>query len=128
MFKKFVLVILGVTLLFASTVFADVYITKQGGKYHSENCPLIANKETQKITEQDAMAKGLTPCSRCIGKEQIKNNNEDLVFVTANGKKYHHQDCNLIAKRKTSAISLADAKGKGLEPCGKCFSSKTTVK
>lgn len=124
MTKKFIFTILGITLLMSSTVFADVFITKQGGKYHLENCPLIANKETQKITEQDAMAKGLTPCSRCIGKEQVNKNNEDLVFITANGKKYHRQDCNLIAKRKTEGISLVDAKAKGLEPCGRCFKTK----
>lgn len=124
MFRKTILVIFCCSLLLTGTVFADVFITKQGAKYHSENCPLIANKDTQKITEEEAIAKGLTPCGRCIARKQVNNEKEEMVFVTINGKKYHRQDCNLIARRQTTGISLADAKAKGLEPCGRCFSDK----
>ncbi len=113
------LMVISPVILFAE----DVYITKQGTKYHNENCPLIANKDKQQITLEDAKAKSLTPCSRCTGKELSSNKQvqEDAVFVTDNGKKYHKADCNLVKARKTSAISLEDAKAKGLEPCKRCF-------
>jgi len=124
MFRKIILVIFCCSFLLTGTVLADVYITKQGAKYHSENCPLIANKDTQKVTEEEARVKGLTPCAKCIAKGQVKNEKEEIVFVTINGKKYHRQDCNLIAKRTTTGISITDAKVKGLEPCGRCFSDK----
>jgi uncharacterized protein (DUF1501 family) len=128
MFRKIILAISCLALLLTGTVFADVLITKQGTKYHSENCPLVANKDTQKISEEEAVAKGLTPCAKCIAKKQAKGEEVGVVFVTINGKKYHRQDCNLIAKRTTTGISLVDAKAKGLEPCGRCFSKKSQDK
>lgn len=128
MFRKTIVVAFCCALLLTGTVFADVFVTKQGAKYHSENCPLIANKDTQKVTEEDAITKGLTPCGRCIAKGQSKDAQEEVVFVTINGKKYHRQDCNLIARRTTTGISIADAKAKGLEPCGRCFSQKSKDK
>ncbi len=100
----------------------EVYITKSGTKFHTQDCPLIANKETQAINQEEAEAKGLTACLRCLGKAQISSTEEsDVVYVTKSGNKYHKPDCNLIKNRKTSKVSIEEATSKGLEPCGKCF-------
>jgi uncharacterized protein YcbX len=124
MLKKLIVATLCLVILSPAILFAeDVFVTKQGTKYHNENCSLIASKDKQKISLEDAKARGLTPCARCIGKEisSEKQNKEDLVFVSQNGQKYHKQDCNLVKTRKTTGISLEEAKAKGLEPCSRCF-------
>lgn len=123
MFKKMIAVVLILAIFAPVVLFAeDVYVTKQGARYHSLDCSLIANKDKEKITQEDAKAKGLEPCARCIGKElSSKQTKEDLVYVTENGKKYHQPECNLIKSRKTNGISLEEAKAKGLEPCRRCF-------
>lgn len=41
------------------------------------------------------------------------------VYVTENGKKYHKKNCTLVNEGK-KGIELAEAKKKGLEPCGVC--------
>ncbi len=47
-------------------VFAeDVYVTKNGQKYHKEDCRLIKNKNPQKIDKAQAREKQLEPCGRC---------------------------------------------------------------
>jgi endonuclease YncB( thermonuclease family) len=43
----------------------------------------------------------------------------EMVYVTKSGKKYHRQDCQFISHGST-AISLADAAKRGLEPCSRC--------
>ena len=124
MFRKLIVATLCLVFLAPVIIFAeDVFATKQGTKYHNENCPLVANKDKEKISLEDAVENGLTPCARCVGKElsSTKQIKEDSVLITENGKKYHKQNCNLIKSRKTSAISLEDALGKGLEPCSRCF-------
>lgn len=124
MLKKLVATVLCLAIFSPAILFAeDVFVTKQGTKYHNENCSLIANKVKSQMSLEDAKAKGLTPCSKCIGKESAgsKQIKEDSVFITENGKKYHKPECNLIKSRKTTAVSLEEAKAKGLEPCSRCF-------
>ena len=43
-----------------------VYATKQGKKYHREGCPFIKNRDTISMSQEEAEAKGLKPCGRCI--------------------------------------------------------------
>jgi len=133
MLRRIMVLVMGLTVLFATTLsFAeDVYITKYGKKYHKQGCSLIAKKNPQAITLKEAKAKGLEPCKRCFSsakkqtKQKVQNTVKlkkgDLVYVTVSGKKYHREDCRLIKNRKTTGISLADAQGKGLQPCSKCF-------
>ncbi len=55
---------------------ADVVLTKRGKKYHAPTCGLILNKETTTMDEQQAIAKGLKPCSKCLKgdeKAEVKN-------------------------------------------------------
>ena len=54
----------------ATVVFAeDVFKTKNGKKYHTATCPLIQNKNPQKIELSEALEKGLKPCSKCFKDE-----------------------------------------------------------
>ena len=43
----------------------DVYVTKNGKKYHAELCRLIQNKSPHKVSMDEALKKGLTPCKLC---------------------------------------------------------------
>lgn len=45
----------------------------------------------------------------------------ETVYMTKNGKKYHHAECKFIQKKSPISISLEEAQQKGLTPCGKCF-------
>ena len=45
----------------------------------------------------------------------------ETVYATKNGKKYHHAECSLITKKSPVAISIEEARNRGLTPCGKCF-------
>ncbi len=45
----------------------------------------------------------------------------DDVYVTANGKKYHKEDCRLIKTKHPVKIEKSEAVKKGLEPCKSCF-------
>lgn len=133
MFKK--IISLSVCALLISTSFAfaeDVYVTKSGKTYHSEDCRSVANKDAAAISIEDAEAKSLRPCKRCIGKPQAKTNikqdksinAEDAVYITKTGKKFHKQDCRLIKSRDTNVISLDDAQAKKMSACKKCFAEE----
>ena len=62
---------------FASVAHAeDVYVSKNGKRFHREACKLIQNKETAKLSLEEAGAKGLKPCQRCF-KDQLSANITD---------------------------------------------------
>ena len=46
------------------------------------------------------------------------------VYITANGKKYHKENCRFIKNREVTKIEEKDAVTKGLEKCSKCFPEK----
>jgi len=119
-------------LTITSSLFAeDVYITKQGKKYHESDCRFVTNRDTQKISLDVAKTKGLEPCSRCFGKTEKmtkkvtkSDKNEGLAYITKSGKRYHKSECRLIKNKNTTGISIGEAKAKGLAPCSKCFLQK----
>ncbi len=43
-----------------------VFATKRGKKYHEADCRFIRNRETTSMNIEEAEAKGLAPCGRCI--------------------------------------------------------------
>ena len=51
---------------------ADVFVTKDGKRYHRQECRLIQKREVTAIDEKDAIEKGLTPCKVCF-KEEAKD-------------------------------------------------------
>ena len=121
-------VLLSACLVLPQLVLADeVLITKSGNKYHQNGCSLVANRETNAISLEEASAKGLEPCARCNGKDTAKETS-DQVFITKSGAKYHGANCQLIKNRDKSSISLSEAQAKGLEPCGKCISKQVSKK
>lgn len=51
----------------ATPAFAeDVYVTKNGKKYHKELCRVIQNREVKTLDDKAAVDKGLAPCQRCF--------------------------------------------------------------
>ena len=65
--KKLVVVTSFLVLLASSAAFAEeVYVTKNGKKYHQQTCLLIKNKGAHVIDMKDAVAQGLAPCSKCF--------------------------------------------------------------
>ncbi len=65
--KVFTMMLAGMLLVGSTFAFAeDVYVTKNGKKYHKADCLLIKNKGAKPITMEDAIKKGLKPCRRCF--------------------------------------------------------------
>jgi competence protein ComEC len=54
-----------------------------------------------------------------LKEEKSVNNDEQNVYITESGTKYHRKDCSFLNKSKI-AIDLEDAKEQGYEPCSKC--------
>jgi hypothetical protein len=50
--------------------------------------------------------------------------NENIVYITKSGKKYHKDGCSFLKSSKIM-ISLEQAKQGGLTPCSKCFPDNT---
>ena len=53
----------------------DVYVTKSGKKYHKADCPFVQNRNPEKNSKKDALAKGLAPCPKCF-KEDLPSENK----------------------------------------------------
>jgi phosphatidylserine/phosphatidylglycerophosphate/cardiolipin synthase-like enzyme len=45
----------------------------------------------------------------------------ELLYATTSGKHYHRTDCSYLKDRRFEAITLAEAKAKGLKPCSRCM-------
>lgn len=74
--RKLMVFILSAALLAnAAVVFAqDVFVTKNGKKYHSEQtCRWVKGRESTTLDEKAAVEKGYKPCGRCA-KENGKTN------------------------------------------------------
>ena len=65
--KVLIMMLAGMLLVNSTFAFAeDVYVTKNGKKYHKANCLLIANKGAKPISIEEALKKGLKPCHKCF--------------------------------------------------------------
>ena len=56
------MLVVGSTFAFAE----DVYVTKNGKKYHKADCLLIKNKGAKAIPIEEALKRGLKPCHKCL--------------------------------------------------------------
>lgn len=56
-------------------------------------------------------------------KPTVHPNNNDIVYITKTGTKYHKQDCYYIKDKKTIALPLKDLEGKDYLPCNICFNT-----
>lgn len=73
--KLMAIVMTGVFLMMATQLYAqDVFITKNGGKYHQETCPLVKSKQLSKISEEEAKDKKLEPCKKCFKNDKLSSN------------------------------------------------------
>ncbi len=50
------------------------------------------------------------------------------VFVTANGQKYHKEDCRFIKGKKSESIDKEQALKEGYVACQKCFKDNSAAK
>ena len=76
MIKKLTQMVLLISFLsMTAFVYAeDVYITKNGKKFHKEVCRFTQNKQVSKIDMAEALAKGLKPCQKCFTSNQVSDN------------------------------------------------------
>ena len=78
-----------------------------------------------------ALPKTDTPTPRTTLKPVVEDNShtddaKSVVYITATGKRYHSAGC-VYLRKSSIAISLADAKARGLTPCSKCGGHPTHV-
>ena len=96
------------------------------------------NKKSTKLKEhkekETIIEKEKTECSNQPEETKPKVNLEKLpintidsttVYITPQGKKYHHYECQCIKGRNDLIkTTISESKGKGCEPCGVCFRNK----
>lgn len=71
--KKHLLLFATIFYLLLGNVFSQtVYKTKTGKKYHLENCGYLSKSKIE-ISLSDAMAQGLTACSKCNPPSKTEN-------------------------------------------------------
>ena len=76
MMRKLILTVLLMSFMSVTAfVYAeDVYMTKNGKKYHKEVCRFTKNREVNSLAMDEAISKGLKPCGKCFGNTQIEGN------------------------------------------------------
>ena len=80
--------------------------------YTTEITSVVATESTTAITETTE-----------ITTEHILEGegNNETVYITKTGDKYHKQDCYYIKGRNTLAITLSEANNQGYLPCSVCY-------
>lgn len=76
------------------------------------------SRSAKRRTSGGAYATGGSTHKSSGGASNATNQNQ-TVYITRTGKCYHTAGCSSLRKSK-EAISLADAKARGLKPCSKC--------
>lgn len=61
----------------------DVYVTKNGKKYHKAECRLIQKKNPEAITLDEAKTSGLEPCRKCYKDELSAAASDDAPQVSS---------------------------------------------
>lgn len=133
---------------YAASGDTTVYRTKTGKCYHSAGCSSLS-KSSIEISLQDAVSKGLTPCSKCkppklddelttqtkstntkanaVTKSSAKSTEQAaqsdcMVWLSATGSKYHSvNDCGNMNPLKATQVTESEAISKGKTKCSKCW-------
>ena len=97
------IVMFGMLITFLSTAtFAmadEVFVTKNGSKYHKASCRLLKKKESaKKLDKDDAIEKGYTPCKRCFKEDVIVDESDE------GAKK------DKVSKKRTKKVSREEEK------------------
>ena len=74
----------------------------------------------QAEAEAAAQAQAQAEAQRKAEAAAAAQTNEQTVYITKTGEKYHHDGCQYLKKSKIP-ISLSDAESRGYTPCSKCF-------
>ena len=84
-----------------------------------------SSSENKEVSAASAGASGqaeATPQVTAAPQDTSSTSNEEMVWITATGSKYHNKNnCGTTDPSKASEISRAEAESRGYEPCKKCF-------
>ncbi|RST80473.1 MBL fold metallo-hydrolase [Blautia sp. SG-772] len=80
------------------------------------------NKEVSAASAGASSQVESTPQVTAAPQDTSSTSNEEMVWITATGSKYHNKNnCGQTDPSKASEISRAEAESRGYEPCKKCF-------
>ena len=80
------------------------------------------NKEVSAASAGASSQVEATPQVTAAPQDTSSTSNEEMVWITATGSKYHNKNnCGTTDPSKASEISRAEAESRGYEPCKKCF-------
>lgn len=109
---------------FIDIIIAIVYIiykllNKKSTK-HKEKETIIEKEETEYSNQPEE-----TKPKVSLEKLPINTIDNTTVYITPQGKKYHHYECQCIKGRNDlTKTTISESKDKGCEPCGVCFRNK----
>lgn len=71
-FSTFLSLLVGMMVLSQAVFAEDVYVTKNGKKYHRKDSRFIKGKEVEKLTVEEAEARGYEPSSEFLKEENTE--------------------------------------------------------
>lgn len=77
---------------------------------NTDTVPVVETTETSTIAEHTTVAETTTA-----------DQQQETVYITKSGKKYHKSDCFYIAGRDTASVTVEEAEQQGYSPCSVCF-------
>lgn len=101
-------------LLFALLVIIVVFVFRTS-KYGNPGNPDIITESTTSLMETTINATTETTTAAAT------DNNENVVYITKSGSKYHHPDCRYVKDKNPLSITLQEAESQGYSACSVCY-------
>lgn len=96
--------------------------SSSGSKTTANENSSSGNKEVSAASAGASGQAESTPQITAAPQDTSSTSNEEMVWITATGSKYHNKNnCGTTDPSKASEISRAEAESRGYEPCKKCF-------
>ena len=96
--------------------------SSSGSKATANENSSSGNKEVSAASAGASSQVEATPQVTAAPQDTSSTSNEEMVWITATGSKYHNKNnCGTTDPSKASEISRAEAESRGYEPCKKCF-------
>lgn len=96
--------------------------SSSGSKATANENSSSGNKEVSAASTGASSQVEATPQVTAAPQDTSSTSNEEMVWITATGSKYHNKNnCGTTDPSKASEISRAEAESRGYEPCKKCF-------
>lgn len=96
--------------------------SSSGSKATTNENSSSGNKEVSAASAGASSQVEATPQVTAAPQDTSSTSNEEMVWITATGSKYHNKNnCGTTDPSKASEISRAEAESRGYEPCKKCF-------